>query len=213
MKRNVSSHKKSKSSNIVLKIGVTYIIPIFLAIVGAMMLCYFAWNAIFSRYSFYGNIDNNSEGGMTRASSVINGKTIYRPTLNEKIGDITIDSVSINMGIYECNVDSSMVLGAAHVSISSLPGEGRRVALVTYPSKGFNKLENIKNNDKVVIQTSYGKYTYSVSDSKVINDKISDCTNYFTESDELILFTSYPFDEIGSSSKYYMVTCEFVSVE
>lgn len=212
MKKNDGS--KNKSSNIVLKIGITYIIPIFLAVCGAMMLCYYAWNATFSRYSFYSNnINSNSEGGMTRAKVEINGKTIYRPILNEKIGNIKIDSVSLDMGIYECNVDSSMTLGAAHVSASSLPGERRPVALITYPSKGFSKLKDVKNNDQVVIQTSYGKYTYSVSEAKIVDKDEVECINYFDNNDKLILLTNYPFDGIGASSKYYMVTCEFVSVE
>ena len=53
MKKNDGS--KDKSSNIVLKIGITYIIPIFLAICGALIIFTDLWKQTFRRFYFLCN--------------------------------------------------------------------------------------------------------------------------------------------------------------
>lgn len=211
MKKNDSS--KNKSSNMVLKIGITYIIPIFLAIFGLICVSQEGWRYLFGRLYFFGNKDTNISQ-MQKTEYKINGHIVTRPDNTNYFAKLTIESVGIEeANIYEGHFDQSLKLGIGHYSGSSMPGQNQTCALTGYNSKEFNRLKNIKKDDSVAIKTSYGTYYYKVNDIQITDKEIYEYVDFFKKGEKLILYTQYPFDTIGKTNQLYVINCEFLKVE
>ena len=215
MKQDESS--KNKSSNMVLKIGITYIIPIFLAVFGAVIISAYGWNYLFGRFFMPKGTfaeKNTSSQQVERATVVINGKTIYRPSLGEKIAILKIDSLDVDFNVFQTSVQGDTEKGIAHNVFSMLPGEGGNCVLEGYGAKGLSKLENINKNTEINLETSYGKYCYKVLSTDIINKDDEDSViDYFGKGEKLTIVAGYPFNAIGEAPQSYVVTCEFIKVE
>ena len=213
MKRNDSSHKKSKSSNIVLKIGITYIIPIFLAICGATIISIEGWNALFERCCFSPN-KTSETADIKLAEYTINGKAVNKPFLCQQFATVSVNSVGINeANVYEGYKEKTLKLGIGHNIASYIPGEGRVTALLGYGSMEFGKLKNINKDDQVIITTSYGKYYYRVSEITTAEKTNENFIDYNEKTEKLVMYTDYPFDTVGETKQYCVVSCNFEKVE
>ena len=75
----------------------------------------------------------------------------------------------------------------------------------------FNGLKNAKAGQTVTIKTSYGNYTYEITDTAV--KKATDTSAYDLSANEenLIMYTCYPFDELGLTDQRFFVYAKYVS--
>lgn len=214
MNKDVSS--KNKNSNILIKIGITYIIPIFLAILGAVFISVYGWNELYSKFLLTeGNFTKKVERTQVdRATVTINDKLIYRPFTGENIGQLKVSSLGIEQDIFETNTPRVLVKGAAHSTRSYLPGEGGHCVLNSYSSNQLSKLENVQEGTEIILETSYGKYYYEVVDTTIINkDEEKSFINYYEKDEKLSIVIEYPFNSIGETMQKYLITCKFVKVE
>lgn len=211
MKKNDGS--KNKSSNIVLKIGITYIIPIFLLIFGLILISSQAWRMLFERTYFISQ-DKSDSITLERMAYNINGKEVAKPYIMQKFASLTVDSIGINnVDIYEGKDDQSLLKGIGHDIGSNMPGENMLCVLTGYRNVYFGKLRNIEKDDEVKIETSYGTYYYEVDNIDVTDRDIFDFINYFEKGEKLVMYTQYPFESVGTTTQLYVVTCRFMRVE
>ncbi len=86
--------------------------------------------------------------------------------------------------------------GAGMSFASAFPGEGARTILAAHVTRHFAQLEDTPAGATVTLQTSYGTYTYRVSDRQTFDG--ADRT-YLSPADrnELVLTTCYPRDNGG----------------
>lgn len=126
---------------------------------------------------------NNAEKELV----VYNNKIISYPSYESKYATIYINDNSEDVYFG----DSSYILskGIGHTTQTSLPGEGSTTVLSGHNTGLFKELFNLNKKDKVVIETTYGKFTYEMSGSKVVDD--TDLSSISEEYD-LILYTCYP---------------------
>ena len=211
MKRNDSS--KDKGSNIVLKIGITYIIPIFLAICGLTLVFTDVWKEIFVRCYFSKNYDLDGTDNDTIASYNVNNKSINMPTIETKFATIEILSISLKEDIYQGSYDDIMSLGIGHNTLSKLPGFGENCILRGLNSKQFKNLDKVKKDDEVIITTEYGKYFYKVSDISTVAKDDESFMKKFKHEEKLTMYTDYPFGQMVNTGQKYVVTCDFIRCE
>ncbi len=101
--------------------------------------------------------------------------------------------------------------GAGMSFASAFPGEGARTILSAHVTRHFAELEDTPAGATITLSTSYGTYTYRVTDRKTFEG--TDRT-YLSASDanELILATCYPRDNGGHRrTQRLAVICELVS--
>lgn len=215
MKQDISS--KNKSSNIILKIGITYIVPIFLVVIGAFIVMLYCWNYLFGKLYFgEGSLDsiNKSYAAESqRASYNMNGKEIIKPYMHEKFAKIDIGTIGLYADIYEGTLEKSLEMGIGRNVRGGMPGEGRNCVLKGYRSGEFAKLKDVKIGDEVKIETEYGKYYYKVVKMDIINIDQLETMDYFGKTEKLTLCTGYPFEALGKEQQEYIVSCEFLRVE
>lgn len=215
MTRSDSSKSNHKSSNILKKIGITFIIPIFLAICGALIVLSSAWSYISTGLT-YGNLifqkPEINEDSLSRKVYRINGKDVYRPYLRDAFATIKVPSINLDKTIYEGDDEETLAMGIGHYQGSLLPGEHGNFVISGHRDTDFMPLQDIKIGDEVIVETSYGKYHYKVSSIDIVkpdNVSLVAPTNY----EKLTMYTCYPFSYIGSAPERYVVSCEYVKVE
>lgn len=215
-------NKKSKSKHnkltLVKKIGVTFMIPIFLAITGVIIVLISSWKYVFTIYDFgskWFNKPMDAVGINDRASFMINNHNVFRPFYGEKFATIKIDSIGLEQPIFEGDDDVVLKKGIGHYRGSTLPGENGNVLLAGHrdmENSGFLELENISLGDEVVIATNWGKFHYKVSDI-YITDPNDMNPGKISDTEKLTMYTCYPFNYLGSAPQRYIVVCEYVKVE
>ena len=125
------------------------------------------------------NSNNDAPADNTNASSEIadnitsiNEEDWIVPTVGEQYAVLTCESIGLDVPVY-CG-DTDEILGKHDTTF-------------------FAPLEKMKENDEVILSTTYGKYTYKVSKRSIIKGADIDLS---TKEDTLILYTCYPFGEI-----------------
>lgn len=215
MTRSDSSKSNHKSSNIIKKIGITFIIPIFLAICGALIVLSSGWKYISTGLT-YGNLifqkPEINENALQRRVYRINGKDVYRPFLRDAFATIKIPSINLDKTIYEGDDDETLAMGIGHYQGSLLPGERGNFVISGHRDTDFMPLQDIKMGDEVIVETSYGKYHYKVSSIDIVKPEDVSLVAP-TKYEKLTMYTCYPFSFIGNAPERYVVSCEYVSVE
>ena len=126
----------------------------------------------------------------------------------EQIGTVKIDSASVDVKLYQGDSESSLKLGAGHSTSSYLPGQGHNVVFAGHRTSYFKPLENVKVGDTVAVQTTYGEFTYTVREIKILEkDSFGEITKD-NGVEQLTLYTCYPFIYIGNAPDRYAVFCD-----
>lgn len=141
-------------------------------------------------------------------------RIVIIPSYGEEFAKLNIPSLNFYKSIYEGDSDEVLSLGLAHAETSTLPGENGNVIIGGHRdiSNGFSELRDIKKDDEVIIETSYGNYYYRVSEIKIV-DKNDKEVGAVSDHEKLTMYTCYPFDYIGHAPNRYVVICDFVKVK
>ncbi|MEG2597788.1 MAG: sortase, partial [Oscillospiraceae bacterium] len=72
-------------------------------------------------------------------------------------------------------------------------------------------LGKAKKGDLIQFNTSYGKYVYQITGSKIAVDTDVSAYDLTREADNLIIYTCYPFDRLGFTADRYFVYADYLS--
>ena len=126
----------------------------------------------------------------------------------EQIGTVTIEAASVNVNLYQGDTETSLKLGAGHSTNSYMPGQGHNVVFAGHRTTYFKPLENVKTGDTVVVETTYGVFTYTVREIKILEkDSFGEITKD-NGVEQLTLYTCYPFVYIGNAPDRYAIFCD-----
>ena len=127
---------------------------------------------------------------------------------SEQIGTVTIEAASIDVKLYQGDSETSLKLGAGHSTSSYMPGQDHNVVFAGHRTTYFQPLENVKTGDTVVVETTYGVFTYTVREIKILEaDSFSEITKD-NGVEQLTLYTCYPFVYIGNAPDRYAIFCD-----
>lgn len=206
MKRFFREH-----GTLVKKLSMTIVMPIFLAITGALIISASAWNFIAQAYLVGSTLFSHPTVQLDARTYNINGQAVVRPQLGEQFATLSIPAVELERPIIHGDSPAELRRGVGHFSGSTLPGEAGNVILDGHRDTMLYPLKDIQVNDEIFIETAYGTYKYKVSEITIVP---ADAQGVLTTTDyeKLTLYTCYPFNYIGNSPERFIVTAEFVDV-
>jgi len=133
------------------------------------------------------------------------------PEYGTKYGTIKIPSLNINLPLYYGDSLSIIRYGVGHSSGSYFPGEGGSILCVGHNTSGMlRKLPEIQNGAEIIIETTYGKYTYKVYDTKVVEQTQLEAAPIQREKEILMLYTCYPINSIGHAKNRFFAYANLV---
>ena len=136
------------------------------------------------------------------------------PSYGYNYGVLSIDSLDINQKIYFGDSADILNVGIGHTTWSDMPTEGGVIIYSGHNNTSFlNNLKDIKLNDKIIVDTTYAKCTYTVLKTEILEDKDTEKLKKIEDKETLILYTCYPFDSFIYSNKRFVTYSVIESIK
>ena len=120
------------------------------------------------------------------------------------LGILTIDSVNIQVPIYNGTEEFNLNRGAGRVKgMARMDGDGN-LAISSHRDGFFRGLKDIKVGDEILVQTTKGVEIYEVSSVTIVPKEDISPLDPTTEK-TLTLITCYPFYFVGHAPKRWIV--------
>lgn len=168
----------------------------------ALIIYIFVGTKIYDLYSLI-NIMSIKENNNVFNVKVKEQKIIEKPSYGSNYGTLKIANLNIELPIYYGETKEILKHGVA--SNTNMPGENKRIIMSAHNSSKFLKnIKDIKNDELIKIETTYGKFEYQVFKTEILNE---DEFDKLSKSDKelLVIYTCYPFDEVIYSNKRFVV--------
>ncbi len=130
------------------------------------------------------------------------------PKYGKKYATLKIEKMNLKLPIYFGDTLKILRYGIGQYAGGFFPGENGTIILAGHNTAAyFKKLDVLKKGDKVVIETSYGTFTYEVDSSKVVKETDLKAFPIQHEKEMLIMYTCYPMNHsvVGRRKKRYVV--------
>ena len=202
---------RKNTSRLIEKLGITFVIPFLMLIIGVLIIFSAGWGIITQGFSLGTILFNKPTLNIEQRQFTINNMQINRPGIGEEFGILEIPSLDFSDPVIHGDSDAELRRGIGHFAGSTLPGENGNVIISAHRDTVFSALEHIKTGDEVLFTTEYGTYKYKVSEIKIVDDE----DHYelrVLDYERLTMYTCYPFNFIGSAPNRMIVICDFVEV-
>ncbi len=131
------------------------------------------------------------------------------PEYGTKYATIEIPKIDVDLPVYFGDTLEILKKGVGHSSGSYFPGEGGSIIYMGHNAKKiFRRFSEIQVGDEITIKASYGTYKYKIYDTKLIKETDIDELPIQKEKEILMIYTCYPFNNIGYASKRFVVYAE-----
>lgn len=136
------------------------------------------------------------------------------PEYGTKYGDLSIDSLNVDLPLYYGDTLSILRNGVGHSSGSYFPGEGGTIVCMAHNTIGYlYNLSDIEIGANIVITTTYGKFTYKVEETKIVPETQVDAVSVSHGEEMLILYTCYPTNTFGHATKRFITYSKLVDAQ
>lgn len=139
------------------------------------------------------------------------------------VTDFTFPSYGYQFGeiiIEDCQVHAKLFLGDDYFILkngvgvyygSSIPGYQKTILVAGHNNTYFNGLKYAEKGQIVQIRTNYGNYKYEITDIMVRDKSDSSAYDLWADEENLVLYTCYPFDDLGLPPTRLFVHAKLVS--
>ena len=153
-------------------------------------------------------IDENREQKPTTISEEKNTLENY-PEYGTQYATIEIDKIDVNLPVYFGDTLEILKKGVGHSSGSYFPGEGGSIVYMGHNSKKmFRRFSELQIGNEIKVTTNYGEYKYKIYDMQLIKEPELDKLPIQREKEILMVYTCYPFNNVGYATQRYVVYAE-----
>lgn len=201
--------KKKNTSKLIIKIGITFVIPFVMLIFGVLIILTTFWDVITYSMDIGKVIFNKPVVAIEEKQFEIHNAFMSRPAFGEAFATLKIPDLNFEEPVLHGDSVQELRKGIAHFAGSTLPGEGGNVIISGHRDRVFRPIENIEVGNEIIFETNYGSFKYKVSEIKIVNEQ----DNYelrVLDHERLTMYTCYPFTAIGNTSERMIIICNFI---
>ncbi len=147
----------------------------------------------------------------TREEGTLTVDQISYPNSGQMYAKIKLPGADGAEDLYYGDSDSVLKKGVGQYSGTLIPGYQSPILIAGHNNGYFNKLKNVKKGGIITITTTYGVYSYKITKTAVKDASDESAYDLLQEKEQLILYTCYPFDTLGLTSKRFYVYADYVS--
>lgn len=131
------------------------------------------------------------------------------PEYGTQYATIQIPKIDVDLPVFFGDTLEILKKGVGHSSGSYFPGEGGTIIYMGHNSKNvFRRFSELQIGNEITVKTTYGEYTYKIYDMKLIKETDVDQLPLQKEKEILMVYTCYPFNNIGYATQRYVVYAE-----
>ena len=133
------------------------------------------------------------------------------PEYGTQHATIEIPRIGANLPVYFGDTLEILKKGVGHSSGSYFPGEGGSIVYMGHNSKKvFRRFSELQIGDSIKVTTTYGEFNYKIYDMQLIKETELEKVPIQREEEILMVYTCYPFRNIGYTDQRYVVYAELV---
>lgn len=133
-------------------------------------------------------------------------KVINYPEYGTQYATIEIPKIGVNLPVYFGDTLEILKKGVGHSSGSYFPGEGGSIVYMGHNSRNvFRRFSELQIGNDITVTTNYGVYKYKIYDMQLIKETELDKVPIQKEQEILMVYTCYPFNNIGYATQRYVV--------
>ena len=138
-----------------------------------------------------------------------NNKLENYPEYGTQYATIEIPKIDVNLPVYFGDTLEILKKGVGHSSGSYFPGEGGSIIYMGHNSKKvFRRFSELQKGNEITVKTNYGEYNYKIYDMQLIKETDVDKLPIQKDKEILMIYTCYPFNNIGYATQRYVVYAE-----
>ncbi len=131
------------------------------------------------------------------------------PEYGTQYATIEIPRIDVNLPVYYGDTLQILKNGVGHSSGSYFPGEGGSIIYMGHNSKKvFRRFSELEIGDPIKVTTNYGEFNYKIYDMQLVKETQTDKLPIQKEKEILMVYTCYPFNNIGYATQRYVVYAE-----
>lgn len=147
-----------------------------------------------------GEIDMNYTGKTSETGEAV------MPKFGEQFAVIRCDALETSVPVYWGSSRELFQRGACQATFSKLPGVVGNTVISAHEDTFFADLSSMKVGDKVTINTNYGEFVYTVTETVTFKKTNKKYVN--PKNDERLTLYTCKKDVLGSSDERVGVVCE-----
>jgi len=124
---------------------------------------------------------------------------------------VKCEEIGLDCPVYMDDTNEILKMGAGQIPATYQPGFGNLIMIGAHNNTFFNCLKNIQEGSTIVMETSYGNFSYQVVSTEIVDITGKDAYDFFTDHEQLLLYTCYPFDMLSHTSYRFMVHADLIS--
>lgn len=182
-------------------------LPLIIASAGILLLCMGTWQLADSKLK--------TEHSLKEAKKVVReqikwnlpdkSKKKFKAGYGETIGVLRIPRIKSELAIVEGTDPNDLEKGVGHYKGSFYPGENGQIVLSGHRDTVFRHLGELKIGDFFNVEMPYGKFTYEIFKTKIVDANDTSIITLQNREEELIVTTCYPFRYVGNAPKRYIL--------
>ena len=131
------------------------------------------------------------------------------PDYGTKYANIEIPKIDVDLPVYYGDSLEILKKGVGHSTGSYFPGEGGSILYMGHNSKNvFRRFSELEIGDEITVKADYGTYNYKIYDMKLVKETDLDAAPIQKDEEILMVYTCYPFNNIGYATQRYIVYAE-----
>ncbi len=137
-----------------------------------------------------------------KTEQLVDMENFNYPLYGDKFAELSIGSLSKNNEpVLNCDDYSQLKYGWGRAYATRYPGEGGKIVMAGHSYKNKN-LTDIKIGAEITLKTTYGTFTYRVTETKIIKATDATIMKADDSKEQLVLYTCYPANQIGTDKRF-----------
>ena len=189
------------------------IVALFITVI-LLGIGYFLFGAkIEETMSLISKVSIGVSDGSEVVNTVIDNKKLKNyPEYGTKYATVKIPKIDVELPVYYGDTLDILKKGVGHSSGSYFPGEGGSIIYMGHNSKKmFRRFSELQKGNEIEVTTTYGDFKYKIYDMQLIKETEVDKLPIQEEKEILMVYTCYPFNNIGYATQRYVVYAELES--
>lgn len=138
-------------------------------------------------------------------------KLTHYPYYGEQYGRVKIESIDVDLPLFYGDSLNILKNGIGHSQFSYFPGEGGSILCMGHNYKTMlRRFSDLQIDDIIHVTTDYGEFNYKIYDMRILNETDVDQAPIQKEKEIFMIYTCYPFNNIGYATQRYMVYAELL---
>ncbi len=194
-----------------------YLVPFAFALLGYLMLSPIismardTWKLIAMTETQSQAEENLFTGKVFYEGDTIASSTIQFPRFGNQYGVLSIEGTNVDAPLYFGDDDAYLRKGLGQYAGSSFPGMGSTILIGGHNNTYFRDLKSAKVGAKITVDTNYGTYVYEIERMEVLRHNDKSAFDLASETENIVLYTCYPFNMLGLTPQRYFVYGKLVS--